>query len=129
MPGGVAAPDLDAVVDASRLCRLTARGSTVRSADRDFSAALGHWKLIPRAPSSIAPAGFVWQGLFLTSVDMPPATGEATLLVLFGRTELRKRPRFRGYLLTPRGIKRYWNPLSSVGLLSLPDRLRSRLLP
>lgn len=32
--------------------------------DRNFSAALGHWKLILTGILLIAPAGFVWQGLF-----------------------------------------------------------------
>ena len=32
--------------------------------DRDFMAALGHWKLILTGILLIAPAGFIWQGLF-----------------------------------------------------------------
>lgn len=32
--------------------------------DRNFSAALGHWKIILTGVLFIAPAGFVWQGLF-----------------------------------------------------------------
>ncbi len=59
-------------------------------ADRDFSAALGHWKLILTGILLIAPAGFVWQGLFNFLVSymtqakaFDPAAASTMLTIVF----------------------------------------------
>jgi predicted MFS family arabinose efflux permease len=63
---------------------------TGSGADRDFSAALGHWKLILTGILLIAPAGFVWQGLFNFLVSymtqgkgFDPAAASTMLTIVF----------------------------------------------
>ncbi|MFC7203751.1 MFS transporter [Haloferax namakaokahaiae] len=58
--------------------------------DTDFLAALGHWKIILTGILLIAPAGFVWQGLFNFLVsymtqakDFSPATAGTMLTIVF----------------------------------------------
>ncbi|KTG07846.1 MFS transporter [Haloferax profundi] len=63
---------------------------TGTGADRDFSAALGHWKIILTGILLIAPAGFIWQGLFNFLVSymtqakgFTPAVASTMLTIVF----------------------------------------------
>ncbi|KAB1196421.1 MULTISPECIES: MFS transporter [Haloferax] len=63
---------------------------TGTGADRNFSAALGHWKLILTGILLIAPAGFIWQGLFNFLVSymtqakgLSPAAASTMLTIVF----------------------------------------------
>jgi predicted MFS family arabinose efflux permease len=69
----------------------TRRGGVPASADpdRNFRAALGHWRLIGTGILMISTAGFVWQGVFnfyvsyLASKGIGTATGSTLLTVTF----------------------------------------------